>query len=111
METQAAARTLGALAQVHRLNIFRLLVRQGPKGLPAGAIAERLKLPASSLSFHLAQLEKAGLVVSWRVQRHIFYALDVEATRRLLSFLTQDCCQGDPTICGALVGEPLSCGP
>ena len=109
METQGAVKSLGALAQIHRLNVFRLLVRQGPKGLPAGEIAAQLDLPASSLSFHLSQLENAGLILSWRVQRHIFYALDLEGTRQLLSFLTQDCCQGDPAICGALAGDPLLC--
>lgn len=109
METISAAKALAALAQVHRLNIFRLLVREGPAGLAAGAIAARLALPASSLSFHLSQLEHSGLIASKRVQRNIFYSLDVEGTRQLLSFLTQDCCQGDPNICGVLASDPLLC--
>jgi DNA-binding transcriptional ArsR family regulator len=95
-----ATEALAALAQETRLAVFRLLVREGPTGLAAGAIAERLGVQPSTLSFHLSQLERAGLIRSARAQRQIFYALDVEGTRRLIGFLTEDCCQGNPDLCG-----------
>jgi DNA-binding transcriptional ArsR family regulator len=100
MEEKTAIEALGALAQEHRLKVFRKLVREGPGGMTAGAIAEWLGMPASSLSFHLGQLERAGLVRSWRVARHIYYALDVQGAQRLVGFLTEECCQGHPEICG-----------
>ena len=89
---------LAALAQEHRMKIVRLLVRAGPSGLSAGDIAATLGVPPSSLSFHLSQLEHAGLVRSWRVQRHIFYAAEFTAMQGLLSFLLADCCQGVPDV-------------
>jgi ArsR family transcriptional regulator, arsenate/arsenite/antimonite-responsive transcriptional repressor len=100
MEQAAAIDALSALAQDTRLSIFRLLVRQGPNGLAAGDIAERLGVTASTLSHHLAILERAGLLRSWRVQRQIFYATHYAGMRLLLDFLTEDCCQGHPEICG-----------
>ena len=100
MEEKAAVQALRALAQEHRLAIFRAAGGEGPNGLPAGEIAERVGIPSSTLSHHLAHLERAGLLRSWRVERRIFYAVDVEGTRRLLAFLTEDCCQGHPEICG-----------
>ncbi|MCU0893510.1 MAG: winged helix-turn-helix domain-containing protein [Rhodospirillales bacterium] len=100
MEIKGAVAALGALAQEHRLAVFRLLVREGPSGLSAGDIAARVAVAPSTLSHHLGQLERAGLLRSWRVRRQIFYAIDVVGTRRLLAFLTEDCCQGRPEICG-----------
>ena len=100
MEEKAALDAFAALAQAHRLSVFRKLVAEGPAGMTAGAIAAWLGVPASSLSFHLAQLERAGLIRSRRVARHVHYAIDPEGTRRLIGFLTQDCCQGRPEICG-----------
>ena len=105
METRDAVEALSALAQEHRLAVFRLLVREGPNGLPAGEIAERVAVPPSTLSHHLAHLERAGLLRSWRVERRIFYAVDIEGTRRLVAFLTEDCCQGHPEICGYRTGN------
>ncbi|MFM2043447.1 MAG: hypothetical protein RLY86_2023 [Pseudomonadota bacterium] len=102
MEQTSAVTALGALAQETRLTVFRLLVRQGPDGLPAGEIADRLGVTASTLSHHLATLERAGLLRSWRVQRQIYYATDYEGARHLLAFLMEDCCQGRPEICGGL---------
>src|SRR5512144_1530370 len=100
METKQAVAALSALAQEHRLAVFRLLVREGASGLPAGEIAARVALPASTLSHHLAQLERAQVLRSWRVQRQIYYAVDLAGTRRLVAFLTEDCCAGRPEICG-----------
>jgi DNA-binding transcriptional ArsR family regulator len=100
METKEATAAFAALAQETRLAVFRLLVRQGPNGLPAGDIAELVGVAPSTLSFHLGHLERAGLVRSWRVQRQIFYATHIEGTRRLLAFLTEDCCGGRPELCG-----------
>lgn len=100
MEEKGAVEALAALAQEHRLRVFRLLVREGPDGLSAGDIAGRVAVPPSTLSHHLAHLERAGLLRSWRVERRIFYAIDFEGTRRLVAFLTEDCCQGRPDLCG-----------
>lgn len=108
MEQTQAIDALAALAQSTRLEIFRLLVRAGPDGLNAGEIAERLGVGASTLSHHLATLDRAGLLRSWRVQRQIFYATDYAGTRRLLAFLMEDCCQGRPELCGDGVGT-LAC--
>jgi DNA-binding transcriptional ArsR family regulator len=100
MEMAESVMALAALAQEHRLAVFRLLVREGPCGLPAGAIAARVGVPPSTLSHHLAHLERAGLVRSRREERRIYYALDIGGTRRLIGFLTEDCCRGQPEICG-----------
>lgn len=78
MERQEALAVFAALSQEHRLDVFRLLMRQAPYGLPAGQIADCLGIHASTLSSHLAQLEGAGLIRSWRDQRRIFYAADTE---------------------------------
>ena len=102
MEERTALAALAALAHETRLAVFRLLVTVGPSGLPAGEIAERLGVVASTMSFHLKELDRAGLLRSWRRQRQILYAADYEGTRGLLAFLTRDCCQGHPEICGDL---------
>ena len=99
MELKDATTALSALAQEHRLAVFRLLVAQGPSGLAAGAIARGVGVLPSTLSHHLAHLERAGLLRSWRRERHIFYAVDIEGMRRLIAFLTEDCCGGRPEIC------------
>ena len=104
METNTAVDALAALAHPTRLAVFRLLVRAGPNGLPAGTIAEELAVPPSTMSHHLGALERAGLARSWRRQRQIFYSTDFEGTRRLLAFLLEDCCRGHPEICGTLMG-------
>ena len=94
MDATATIRALGALAQEHRLAAFRLLVQAGPDGLPAGAIADDLGLPASSMSFHLAQLANAGLVSQHRQSRSIIYAVDFTAMNGLMAYLTENCCGG-----------------
>ncbi len=98
-----ALAALSALAHEHRLQVFRLLVRHSPEGLAAGDIAAHLQLPPSSLSFHLGSLERAGLIASRREQRHIIYTANLGGMRGLLSFLTEDCCDGRPEVCAELV--------
>lgn len=102
METGGAIEAFAALAHETRLAIFRLLMREGPGGLSAGTVARRTDIVPSTLSFHLGQLERAGLLRSWRVHRQIFYAVDIAGTRRLIAFLTEDCCGGNPEICAGL---------
>jgi ArsR family transcriptional regulator, arsenate/arsenite/antimonite-responsive transcriptional repressor len=94
MQSDSVIRSLAALAQEHRLAAYRLLVQAGPDGLAAGALAEALGIPASSLSFHLAQLSNAGLVSQRRASRSIIYAADYAAMNTLLSYLTENCCAG-----------------
>lgn len=102
MNNAAAVTKLAALAQEHRLTIFRLLVRQGPEGLPAGDIGERVGISATSASFHLKELDRAGLIAAKRDGRFIRYAFHAPAVNALLSFLTKDCCQGRPELCGGI---------
>jgi len=92
METKHAVAALGALAQETRLAIFRLLVEKGREGLAAGSIATTLDVPASSLSFHLAQLAHAGLIVQRRVSRSLIYSADFDNMNALVGFLTENCC-------------------
>ncbi len=87
-------RALGALAQEHRLAAFRQLVQAGPDGMAAGALADALGLPASSMSFHLAQLANAGLVEQRRMSRSIIYSADYAAMNALMAYLTENCCGG-----------------
>lgn len=90
-----AVDALASLAQEHRLAAFRLLVRAGAEGMSAGAIAEGLDVPASSLSFHLAHLNRAGLVSQERQSRHLIYRADYAAMNRLIAYLLENCCSGD----------------
>jgi ArsR family transcriptional regulator, arsenate/arsenite/antimonite-responsive transcriptional repressor len=94
MDGQNVIQALSALAQEHRLAAFRLLVQAGADGLPAGAIAEALSVPASSMSFHLAQLGHAGLVTQRRESRSIIYTADYAAMNGLMGYLTENCCAG-----------------
>ena len=99
MKSTAAIEALGALAQEHRLALFRLLVQAGDKGLPAGAIAEALGVPNSSLSFHLAQLRNAGLILQERQHRSLIYRANYKAMNALVNYLMENCCAGAG--CGA----------
>ena len=94
------AEVFAALAHELRLEVFRLLVSTLPNGLPAGQIAQRLEVPSSTLSTHLAQLERAGLLKSWRERQRIYYAVDTDGTKDLVGFLVNDCCNGQPELCG-----------
>ena len=100
-----AVEALSALAQETRLSVFRMLVKAGPDGLTAGAIAERAGVPASTMSHHLSTLERAGLAESERQSRLIHYRADYAGMRRLLAFLMQDCCQGVPEMCADLLSD------
>lgn len=95
MNSESAVDALGALAQEHRLAVFRLLVQAGPAGLPAGSIAKELGLPNSSLSFHLSQLQRSGLIRPRRDGRSLIYGADFEAMDRLIAYLLDNCCQGE----------------
>lgn len=99
MQASFVIRALGALAQEHRLAAFRLLVQAGAEGIPAGIVAERLGIPPSSMSFHLAQLANAGLVTQRRESRSIIYSADYAAMNGLMGYLTENCCAGDAGDC------------
>jgi len=92
MNTAQTIAALGALAHEHRLRIYRLLVERGPDGLAAGAIAERIGLVPSSLTFHVQALQRAGLITQRRVSRQLFYAADFAAMNALVGYLTENCC-------------------
>lgn len=94
MNNGLAVEKLAALAQETRLAIFRLLVEAGPEGMNAGAIAEALEVPAATLSFHVAQLARAGLVTSRQESRFIFYSTNFAAMDDLIAYLTDNCCHG-----------------
>ena len=108
MEVNQAVKALGALALESRLRVFRLLVRAGLEGLAAGDIAQQLAVPANTMSTHLAVLSRAGLIVSRKEGRSVIYAVDLEGTRKLLSFLVEDCCGGKPEICRPLIASALA---
>ncbi len=120
MDSKHAVEALSAVAQDTRLAVFRLLVRESgagmdaagslngdgaADGLSAGSIAERLGVPPATLSFHLTKLEHAGLIKSQRRSLNIFYSADHGGIRALLGFLTDDCCQGRPELCGVHLPE------
>ncbi len=103
MNPSVAVEALGALAQDHRLALFRLLVQAGTGGMPAGAIAQDLGIPSSSLSFHLAHLTRAGLIRQRRDGRSLIYTADYDAMNALVGFLMENCCGGTgcaPAACG-----------
>jgi ArsR family transcriptional regulator, arsenate/arsenite/antimonite-responsive transcriptional repressor len=105
VKEKQALSCLSAIAHETRLAIFRLLVQQGPDGMPAGEIALRLSVPPPTLSFHLKELEHAGLIQATRQQRQIIYATDYAGMRALIDFIMRDCCQGHPGLCGG-IGMP-----
>lgn len=109
MDDLTAVSALSALAHFDRLAAFRLLVKAGPKGVASGDIAEVLSIPPTRMSFHLAKLEHANLVRSRRDGRRVLYAAKYEDMRQLLAFLTEDCCSGNPDICGDLINLANPC--
>lgn len=92
MDKPAAIAALGALAQETRLDVYRLLVTQGPEGLPAGVIADRLGVLPASLTFHLKELQHARLITQRRLSRQLIYSADYTAMNELLAYLTENCC-------------------
>jgi ArsR family transcriptional regulator len=96
MDASAAIKALAALAQESRLAIFRILVQIGPAGLPAGQLADQLGIPPSSLSFHTKELLNAGLVQSRQEGRFVIYSAHIGGMNELLSYLTENCCGGNP---------------
>jgi len=94
MDSSAAVIHLAALAQESRLQIFRLLVRQGPEGLCVSDIGEKLHIAPATLSFHLKELCQAGLITANRQSRHIYYAPDFAVMNMLVEYLTEHCCEG-----------------
>jgi DNA-binding transcriptional ArsR family regulator len=96
METKDAVTLLSALAQETRLAIYRLLVQQGPEGLPVGQIGERLGVANATLSFHLKELTHAGLLTARQEGRFIYYSANYGQMNALLGFLTENCCRGEP---------------
>ena len=114
MEDMASARAveaLSALAQGHRLAVFRLLVKAGPDGMPAGDVARDIGALPNTLSTHLAILDRAGLIRSRREGRSVIYTTDYDGMRGLLGFLVADCCGGRPEICEPLVDVAQNCCP
>lgn len=94
MKAATAIEALGALAQEHRLKLFRLLVQAGDNGMSAGAIADALAVPNSSLSFHLTQLRNAGLILQERQHRSLIYRANYAAMNALVAYLMENCCAG-----------------
>jgi ArsR family transcriptional regulator len=111
MNDKQALDAFTALSQETRLAIVRLLVKQGPDGLAAGAIADAMNVSPSNVSFHLGHLERAGLIESRRDSRSIIYAASFGTLGALIRFLTEDCCQGKPEICAPLTTASCLCVP
>lgn len=105
MNSKQAVDALSALAHEYRLGVYRLLVEAGPEGLNAGTLASRLKMPPSSMTFHLQNLHRAGLVTQERRSREIIYAADFTVMNGLVGYLTENCCGSSPSACAT------SCAP
>jgi ArsR family transcriptional regulator len=99
MKTPEVIDALGALAHEHRLAVYRLLVEQGPTGLPAGVIGERVGLVPSSLTFHLQALQRAGLITQTRASRQLIYSADYSVMNGLVGYLTDKCCSASEDSC------------
>lgn len=95
MDNKDIVTALAALAQDSRLAVFRLLVQVGPKGMAATPIAEQLDIPPSSLSFHLKELNHAGLITQTKAGRSLIYAANFPVMNALIGFLTENCCGGN----------------
>jgi ArsR family transcriptional regulator, arsenate/arsenite/antimonite-responsive transcriptional repressor len=100
MKSSEAIEALGALASESRLAVFRLLVKRGPSGYTPSELAERLDVPPPTLSFHLKELMHAGLVISRRESRNLFYSPSMDQMNALVAFLTENCCSLADEECG-----------
>jgi DNA-binding transcriptional ArsR family regulator len=105
MEIINACMAFGALAQESRLAVLKRLIATGPRGMPAGEIAAQLDISAPTLSFHLKELKRAGLICAQRRGRNVIYAAEYGGVRALIDFLLADCCGGDRRLCGPYVIE------
>lgn len=111
MNRGQALSAFAALSQDTRLSIVRLLVKAGPKGISAGDVADEVGVSASNLSFHLKELQHAGLIEARRDARSIIYSADYTALSDLIGFLMKDCCGGRPEICAPVMHEATCCPP
>lgn len=111
MESEDVILALAALAQSTRLDVFRLLVKHEPDGLPAGDVARELAVPHNTMSSHLGILARAGLVRSERRSRSIIYRADLDRLRYAVTFLLKDCCGGHPDLCAPLIDALSPCCP
>ncbi|YCM43235.1 metalloregulator ArsR/SmtB family transcription factor [Verrucomicrobiaceae bacterium 227] len=109
MKLKEAVQALAALAHESRLEVFRLLVKEGPGGICAGDLSRTLDIPKPTMSFHLKELSSSGLIESERMGRSVKYRLKNEGMRKLMQFLSEDCCQGRPELCLNLDPDDESC--
>lgn len=109
MDEQTVVRSLAALAQPVRLQVFRALIVAGPAGLTPGTMAEALGVPQNTLSFHLKELANAGLVTQERASRHIIYRAGFERMNALLGYLTENCCRGAGCVAEPAAASCSSC--
>jgi DNA-binding transcriptional ArsR family regulator len=103
MEISNALSAFAAMSQESRLRALKVLVKAGPGGIAAGALAAAVDTPAPTMSFHLKELERAGLILSRKEGRSVIYAADYGGLRRIINYLLDDCCQGDKRLCGPYV--------
>ena len=111
MDNENVIAALAALAQGTRLDVFRLLVKHEPEGLPAGELARELATPHNTMSSHLAILSRAGLVSGERQSRSIIYRANLDRLREVMTFLVKDCCGGRAELCAPLIAELTCCQP
>ncbi len=109
MDNDHALLVLAALAQETRLDVFKLLIRHEPTGLPAGEVARQLVVPHNTMSVHLAVLARAGLVEAERRSRSVIYRAQITGLRALTLFLVKDCCGGAPELCAPLIADLACC--
>jgi len=102
VKAEDAVLALGALAQDSRLAIYRLLVKRGPDGYSPTDLVEKMGIPAPTLSFHLRELQRAGLIASRRDGRFLYYSANFERMRGLIGFLTEKCCSLSDTACDSV---------
>ena len=103
MEIEQATQSFSALSRAVRLSTLKMLVKAGPGGSPAGEIADAMGVPPPTMSFHLKELERSGLVHARKDGRRVIYAADYGGLRALIDFLLADCCGGDRRLCGPYV--------
>ncbi|NSY51486.1 ArsR/SmtB family transcription factor (plasmid) [Agrobacterium rosae] len=111
MDQRQALGAFSALSQETRLQIVRILVVAGPDGMAAGALAEKVEVSPSNISFHLKELEHSGLIAAQRQSRSIIYTANYEALGGLVRFLMEDCCSGHPEICAPAAEVAACCAP